>query len=459
MSSENPTNNPPAAGITGVETGVKDILGKGSRFLLLAAAVLLVWAGVAPLGQAVISHGQLVSDGNNKVLQHRTGGVVRAIHAKSGETLAEGQLILELDPDIDQAELTKLRTRMSLLQALRVRLDAEKEFSTGLETISIGDSATYEKLVEKVSLRGSRDKDMPEVEAALLEEQVREFEKGRRAVMAEVAALRQRSEALTQRREGLVARLAANQQQTALLSDQQESMRRLVAAGHVAKAQLWDIESRLLERLSEQASIQSELDSTAKEIEQTLSQIRSTELTDQRGTSEKLTDVIAEMAQIADQIRAAESALRQTEIRAPAAGTLVGFDVVTVGAVIRPAETFGQVVPSGVQLDFLGRVSPKDVIHVKVGTVAEVRLPALNARTFDPLRAEVVYIAADAKTDDRTGEKFFEVRARLDDGLPAGLELTPGMTGDAFLRGDDRTFAGYLLQPFNDGLARAFREY
>jgi len=364
---------------------------------------------------------------------------------------------MELDPDIDQAELTRLRTRMTLLQALRVRLDAEKQFSQSLEDVAAGESTSYEKLVQTVSL--SSPPDLSPNDAALFEEQVREFEKGRRAVIAEVAALRQRADALADRREGLVQRLAAVEQQTEILEDQQESMRRLVAAGHVAKQQLWDIEARLLERLSEQASIQAELNSTANEIEETLSRIRNTELSDQRQTSQKLTDVMAEIAQIADQLRAAEGALRQTEIRAPAAGTLVGFEIATVGAVVRPAETFGQIVPAGVQLDFLGRVSPKDVIHVKIGTPAEVRLPALNARIFDPLRGEVVYVAADAKTDERTGEKFFEVRARIASELPQGVELTPGMTGDAFLIGDSRTFAGYMLQPFMDGLARAFREY
>ncbi len=447
----------PAA--SAAETGVADILGRGGRFLLVAAAVLLAWACLAPLGQAVIANGQLVSVGNNKVLQHRTGGVVRAIHAKPGEKLKEGQLILELDPDVDQAELTRLRTRMALLQALQSRLTAEKEFSTSLEAVAAGEPTSYEKLISGMSLTAMNSVGLSPVNAALAGEQLREFEKGRRAVIAEVASLRQRADALKQRREGLTQRLAAAQQQASILEDQQKSMRRLVEAGHVARQQLWDIEARLLERLAEQASLQSELNSTASEIDETYSRMRNTELLDQRVTSEKLTDVIAEIAQISDQLRAAEGALRQTEIKAPAAGTLVGFEITTLGAVVRPAETFGEIVPEGVKLDFLGRVSPKDVIHVKPGTLAEIRLPALNARLFDPLGAEVVDVAADAKTDERTGEKYFEVRSRLVSTVPDGVELTPGMTGDVFLRGDTRTFAGYMLQPFVDGLSRAFREY
>jgi len=40
-----------------VKTGVDDILGRGSRFLLISACILLAWACIAPLGQAVISQG------------------------------------------------------------------------------------------------------------------------------------------------------------------------------------------------------------------------------------------------------------------------------------------------------------------------------------------------------------------------------------------------------------------
>ena len=293
----------------------------------------------------------------------------------------------------------------------------------------------------------------------LRSEQLREFEKGRRAIVAEVSALRERMEGLEGRRSGLAARIAAINEQTAILRDQQDSMRRLVKAGHVAKVQLWDVESRILGLLSELASSQADFDSTSREIEQTRWQIRNTELSDQRQTSQKLTEVIAEINEIGDQIRAAENVLRQTEIRAPVSGTLAGFDVATVGAVIRPAETFGEVVPDNAPLDFAGRVSPKDVLHVRVGTKAEVRLPALNARRYDPLPAEVIYVGADAKQDERTGEKYFEVRARLETSSLRGLSLTPGMTGDAFLNGDSRTFAGYLFQPITDGIARAFREY
>ena len=116
----------PAASLTGVNSGVGDILSRGGRILLLSSAIMLAWAMLAPLSQAVISNGQLVSEGFNKVLQHRSGGVVRAIHAKSGESVEAGELILELDPDIDQAELTRLRARMARLEALRARLEAER---------------------------------------------------------------------------------------------------------------------------------------------------------------------------------------------------------------------------------------------------------------------------------------------------------------------------------------------
>jgi HlyD family secretion protein len=42
--------------------------------------------------------------------------------------------------------------------------------------------------------------------------------------------------------------------------------------------------------------------------------------------------------------------------------------------------------------------------------------------------------------------------------LPEGVTLVPGMPVEAFIRTEDRTPIAYLVKPFTDYLAKAFRE-
>jgi HlyD family secretion protein len=162
-----------------------------------------------------------------------------------------------------------------------------------------------------------------------------------------------------------------------------------------------------------------------------------------------------------DQIIAAESLLKDTVVRAPVGGTLVHMQAVTEGGVVTPGDVFAEIVPEGAAVELLARVRPEDVAYVHVGQEAEMRITALNARIFDKVPGEVVYVAADVSEDRRTGERYFEVRGRLkadEMSKQSGVTITPGMNGEVFLKGKKRAFLAYLLQPITDGISTAFKE-
>ncbi len=112
-----------------IPVGLSGIVGRGGVITLGVLSVFGLWAAFVPLGSAVVAPGSLEAKGQNKVLQHRTGGVVREIFAVEGDVLKAGERIAVLDPAVDRAQLSRLQAQYAKALAMQARLEAEKGFS------------------------------------------------------------------------------------------------------------------------------------------------------------------------------------------------------------------------------------------------------------------------------------------------------------------------------------------
>jgi HlyD family type I secretion membrane fusion protein len=443
-----------------VATSPKGVTGRPGKFMMAALVVVTAWAFLVPLSSAVIAPATLVSSANNQLLQHISGGVVTAIRASAGDMIDQGRVILELDPAIDQARLTKLRGRHAVLSALRKRLEAEKASDPFDPVPSVN--------LSTMTLRGSDGLDFnltaslgeTQIEQALNAEQVRELTKGRLAIGAQLRGLSDRSVGQQQRLRALASQIRAAERRTDLLRDQLANARALVAAGHLARQQAWEIEMRLLDSETGLSDLRSEMTTVQSSIGETEAEMERIKMSDGEETSQQLTDVLAELEQISDELAAAERSRENAALKAPVRGQLVHFTATTVGGVVKPGETIGEIVPADAPLEVRARVRVNQISAVHVGQTAELRISALNPRIYDPLPARISHVAADASQDQQTGEHFFEVRAIVDEGAARemGASLLPGMAGEIFIAGESRTFATYMLQPILDGLAHTFRE-
>lgn len=152
--------------------------------------------------------------------------------------------------------------------------------------------------------------------------------------------------------------------------------------------------------------------------------------------------------------------LERTEIAAPVSGIVVGLSVHTVGAVIRPGEVLMEIVPDEDSLVVEVRLQPQDIDSVTVNQQADVQLSAFSQRELGKIPGKVIYVAADRRDDERTGQPYFIARVELDQTFPAlqELTLTPGMPAEAFINTGSRTPFKYLVGPLTDSFGRAWRE-
>src|SRR3984957_14469619 len=69
------------------------------------------WSNTALIAGAVITSGAFVTTGQNKIIQHLEGGVIRDILVREGDVVEAGETLIHLDPTGPKAELDRLVLR------------------------------------------------------------------------------------------------------------------------------------------------------------------------------------------------------------------------------------------------------------------------------------------------------------------------------------------------------------
>ncbi len=133
----------------------------------------------------------------------------------------------------------------------------------------------------------------------------------------------------------------------------------------------------------------------------------------------------------------------------------------TVGGVITAGDPIMLIVPENDNLQVEVKVDPKDIDQVQFDQPVVLRFSSFNARTTPEINGQVVRIAADTSTDQRTGQSYYLVRIAMtaDEVKRLGdVKLTPGMPVEAFIQTGERTVMSYLVKPLRDQLERAMKE-
>jgi adhesin transport system membrane fusion protein len=107
-------------------------------------------------------------------------------------------------------------------------------------------------------------------------------------------------------------------------------------------------------------------------------------------------------------------------------------------------------VPTDGPIAFAARVRPRDIGIIHLGQRATIRVTARDSRIFGPLVGHVTRIAGDATSDQRNGERWYDIRietAAYSLTGPDGRRVTiaADMVAEVSLPGAPRTVLSYVL--------------
>ena len=99
----------------------------GRAVVILGFGVFVGWASLARLDGAAVGPGVVAVESNRKTVQHLEGGIVREILVRDGDVVAEGQVLLRLDPTRVDAQGETYRNQLAALLAQETRLLVERD--------------------------------------------------------------------------------------------------------------------------------------------------------------------------------------------------------------------------------------------------------------------------------------------------------------------------------------------
>jgi HlyD family secretion protein len=418
-------------------------------FISVIVIVLLVggiggWAATSEFAGAVIAQGTLVVDTNSKKVQHPTGGVVAELNVRDGDQVKLGDVVIKLDDTQTRANLQIVAKGLDELMARRAREEAELEGDQAIvfpkELLARQDDAEVVRIV-----RG---------ESKLFETR-RNSREGLKAQLTERVS--QSQEEIT----GLTAQVASKEKQIEWIQQELEGVRDLWAKKLVQFNRVTSLEREQARLDGERGQLIASIAQAKGKISETRIQILQIDQDMRTEVGKDLAEIRAKSAELIEKRVAAEDQLKRIDIRAPQNGMVHQLDVHTVGGVVSAGQQIMLIVPAADKLIVEAKVQPQDIDQVRIGQAAVMRFSNFNSRTTPEVNGEVSVVSADVTQDQRTGISYYTVRIAVSPAELARLgehKLQPGMPVEVFIQTTVRTVVSYFVRPFQDQIAKAFRE-
>ena len=418
--------------------------------IVLLAAAALVWAWWGTIDIVASATGKVVPSGRTKVVQPLEAGVVRSIRVHDGQAVTAGDVLIELDPTVNEAERDHLRDDLRAEEVNIARLRA---------ALAGGD----DPMSDFTPPVGS-DPALVATQRRLLINQVIEHR-------ARIASL-DRQEAQKKAEHETIAATIHKLEATIPVIQQRVDIRKTLMEKELgSKLTYFEVLQQLLDQQQElavQTSRLHEAGAGADAIEQTR---RQTAAEFQRTLSDDLAKSEQKAGGLAQDLIKAEQKTKLQLLTAPVDGVVQQLAIHTVGGVVTPAQSLLAVVPSDSRLEIEAMVSNRDIGFVRAGQEAEIKVDTFNFTRYGLLHGEVLGVSQDAivrdRPQDRAGDR--PLGAQNETSEPKGQELnysarisldraqmqvddrmvnlSPGMAVTVEVKTGSRTILSYLLSP------------
>lgn len=427
-----------------LNTDIQKYMQLGWWIVIIGFGGFLIWASLAPLDKGVPLNGKVSVATNRKAVQHQLGGTVEAILVKEGAVVKSGDVLVRMNNIQAKANADANRVQYYIAKATEARLVAERDDLKTIEFPNVlnGDTNNVRVL-------------------SYLDAQKEVFFSRRSELKSELSAIGENITGLISQTKGLQASRDNKIKQLTLINEQLKGIRELEKEGYVPH-------NRLLELEQSAAQISATISTDIGNIARARSQVSELKLNQlnrrqeyKREVREKLLEVQRQVDALGSQLAGLDYDLEKVFVKSPAAGTVVGLNVFTKGAVVAPGFKLMDIVPSDDLLVVEGQLPIHLIDKVKLGLEVDLMFTAFNRNSTPYIPGKVTQISADSLIDEATGISYYQLVSKVS---PEGiemlttLEIKPGMPVEMFVKTGERTMMNYLLKPILDRLKLSMSE-
>ncbi|MDQ7990136.1 MAG: HlyD family type I secretion periplasmic adaptor subunit [Candidatus Dactylopiibacterium sp.] len=400
-------------------------------WLLIAfATCALMWTLFGKMDIVATAPGKIVPNSRTKTIQPFERATVKAIRVQDGQHVRAGEVLVEFDATVTEAERDRLTRELAAakLQVLRAQgmlgaLDAGR--IPPLERPLTTPAPLWQETL------------------SLLDGQFREYADKRARLDSEIA----QREAEQRSTQELIHKL----EQTAPIARQRaEDYRDLLGRNFISRHGYLEKEQARIELEADLATQRSRLRELAAALR--AAQVARTALASEtrRIQLDSINQGMQKADSLAQELLKADSRNRQTVLAAPVSGTVQQLAVHTVGGVVKEADPLMLIVPDEASVEIEAMLENKDVGFVRAGQEAEVKIETFQFTKYGTIPARVVSVSHDAINDDKRG-LIYATRVKLEratlevDGRE--VRLSPGMAVGVEIKTGKRRVIEYFLSP------------
>ncbi|OQW37800.1 MAG: hypothetical protein A4E19_12310 [Nitrospira sp. SG-bin1] len=404
--------------------------------IVSAVTAAVLWATFGWIDIVATAQGKIIPSGYSKIVQPYESGVIASIHVQDGQTVKQGDALIELDATLHRADRDRASNEYQAAKVEAARLRALLKGHTSFEVPPDADRA-YVLLQQQ-----------------LLRDQLAEYQA---KVSAAQHLVDQRQAALEQTKEN-VLRLEAT---VPMEVERAETFKRLLEDEAVSRMDFLQAEGQRIDKTQELAG-------QKKKLQQDLAALAEAEKHYRAMVSEFLQSKEAELsaletkaASLAHDVTKAGQKAGLQRLTSPIDGVVQQLAVHTVGGVVTPAQQLLIVVPQDHPVEVEAQVDNKDAGFVKEGLPVEIKVETFPFTLYGTIPGHVMTVSDDAAPIEKVG-LMYQTRVSMErstilvDGQP--VNLSPGMVVMVEIKIGQRRVIEYLLSPLFKSVKESLKE-
>jgi protease secretion system membrane fusion protein len=288
-------------------------------------------------------------------------------------------------------------------------------------------------------------------------------------IQARQAALAADLQGLEENMQGLKEQLGSYQNvlvqrrnQLSLLTEELNNTRAMVKEGYAPRNRQLELERMLAESNASIADLTGNSLRISRQVAELSQRSVARKQEYRKEVESQLADVTREVQSDAEKFVAVTADLDRMEIKAPAAGQVVGLSVQTVGAVLQPGQRLLDVVPDNQTLLLEAHIPPHLIDKIQQGLLTDVRFNTFAHSPQLVVQGKVMSVSGDLLSDPQNPQmSYFLARVQV---TPEGMktlgarQMQPGMPAEIVIKTGERSMLTYLLHPLLKRVAASLKE-
>ncbi|MCM1983603.1 response regulator [Lyngbya confervoides] len=445
---------------------------KGLLYLLLIfAAIVLPWATFSKVDETGSARGRLEPNGQTWKLDTPLGGSVTKIAVQEGDTVSQGQILLELDSELVRRDLQQAQTKVSSLQTQVNQLNLMKhELVLAVNTQEQQNKAQLlEKQAQIQQAQQSvqdhqRSYELQTIEKRSPIDQAKaDIESREQAVDLARQQLNQDLKEETRFRrlsqQGVIPQVQVVDKEKAVANSRQVLTE---AEAHLRQAQLrYAEEQRRYQTLVHQA--QSNIDQSRlglteqQESYQTLvhagqlSLLKSQEQL--KNIDSQITALTGDLQQQQARVKSLEYQLSQHQLKSPVAGVIFDLPINKAAAVLQPGARVAEIGQAQAPMILKAQMATAESGSLRLGMPVKLKFDAYPFQDYGVVPGTVSQISPTAKVVEASAGQLatFDLEITLAQTcIPTQsdcIALTPGQTASAEVILRQRRILDFIIDP------------